>query len=234
MKTSPEGQAKAGPRVTSRDGKEEEGSSAAATIPTRQRSEDEAPPEGRAAERSARGAPERQGRAHHRRRPRHRPRGRASRSRARAPTSRSSISTSTAMPPRPRRMVEEEGRRCLAIAGDVGDESFCKRAVVARRRRARPARRARQQRRRAASRRSRSEDISRRAARADVSHQHLRDVLPDEGGAAAPRKGASIINTTSVTAYRGSPQLIDYSSTKGAIVAFTRSLAQSLVERASA
>ena len=38
------------------------------------------------------------------------------------------------------------------------------------------------------------------------------------------QEGASIINTTSVTAYRGSPHLIDYSSTKGAIVSFTRSL----------
>ena len=43
--------------------------------------------------------------------------------------------------------------------------------------------------------------------------------------------GARIINTTSVTAYRGSPQLLDYSSTKGAIVSFTRSLALSLAER---
>lgn len=39
------------------------------------------------------------------------------------------------------------------------------------------------------------------------------------------------MNTTSVTAYHGSPQLLDYSSTKGAIVAFTRSLALSLVEK---
>ncbi len=45
------------------------------------------------------------------------------------------------------------------------------------------------------------------------------------------QKGASIINTTSVTAYKGSPQLLDYSSTKGAIVAFTRSLSQSLAEK---
>jgi NAD(P)-dependent dehydrogenase (short-subunit alcohol dehydrogenase family) len=45
------------------------------------------------------------------------------------------------------------------------------------------------------------------------------------------RKGACIVNTTSVTAYRGSPHLIDYASTKGAIVAFTRSLAGSLVDR---
>lgn len=41
-------------------------------------------------------------------------------------------------------------------------------------------------------------------------------------------EGASIINTTSVTAYKGSPQLLDYSSTKGAIVSFTRSLALAL------
>jgi NAD(P)-dependent dehydrogenase (short-subunit alcohol dehydrogenase family) len=45
------------------------------------------------------------------------------------------------------------------------------------------------------------------------------------------KAGARIINTTSVTAYRGSPHLIDYSATKGAIVAFTRSLALSLVKR---
>ena len=45
------------------------------------------------------------------------------------------------------------------------------------------------------------------------------------------RKGSTIINTTSVTAYRGSASLIDYSSTKGAIVSFTRSLAHALVKR---
>ena len=45
------------------------------------------------------------------------------------------------------------------------------------------------------------------------------------------KKGSTIINTTSVTAYRGSASLIDYSSTKGAIVSFTRSLAHSLVKR---
>ncbi len=43
--------------------------------------------------------------------------------------------------------------------------------------------------------------------------------------------GDTIINTTSVTAYQGNPQLLDYSSTKGAIVAFTRSLSQSLVQK---
>lgn len=45
------------------------------------------------------------------------------------------------------------------------------------------------------------------------------------------REGSTIINTTSVTAYRGNPQLIDYSATKGAIVAFTRSLASSLAKQ---
>jgi hypothetical protein len=44
-------------------------------------------------------------------------------------------------------------------------------------------------------------------------------------------RGARIVNCTSVTAYRGSPHLLDYSATKGAIVTFTRSLAMALVER---
>ena len=45
------------------------------------------------------------------------------------------------------------------------------------------------------------------------------------------KEGSSIINTTSVTAYKGNKELIDYASTKGAIVAFTRSLSQALVEK---
>jgi NAD(P)-dependent dehydrogenase (short-subunit alcohol dehydrogenase family) len=45
------------------------------------------------------------------------------------------------------------------------------------------------------------------------------------------KEGSTIINTTSVTAYQGHPQLLDYSSTKGAIVAFTRSLSNSLVKQ---
>jgi len=45
------------------------------------------------------------------------------------------------------------------------------------------------------------------------------------------QKGGCIINTTSVTAYRGSPKLIDYSATKGAIVSFTRSLSTNLIEK---
>lgn len=45
------------------------------------------------------------------------------------------------------------------------------------------------------------------------------------------QKGDSIINTSSVTAYRGSPELIDYSSTKGAITSFTRSLSANIAEQ---
>lgn len=45
------------------------------------------------------------------------------------------------------------------------------------------------------------------------------------------KRGGSIINTSSVTAYRGSPELIDYSATKGAIVSFTRSLSASLMKK---
>jgi NAD(P)-dependent dehydrogenase (short-subunit alcohol dehydrogenase family) len=45
------------------------------------------------------------------------------------------------------------------------------------------------------------------------------------------KEGSSIINVTSVTAYRGSSHLLDYSATKGAIVTFTRSLATQLVEK---
>jgi NAD(P)-dependent dehydrogenase (short-subunit alcohol dehydrogenase family) len=45
------------------------------------------------------------------------------------------------------------------------------------------------------------------------------------------KKGSAIVNSTSVTAYRGSPHLIDYAATKGAIVAFTRSLADNLIDK---
>lgn len=45
------------------------------------------------------------------------------------------------------------------------------------------------------------------------------------------KEGGSIINSTSVNAYSGNPQVVDYTATKGAIVAFTRGLAQQLVDR---
>jgi NAD(P)-dependent dehydrogenase (short-subunit alcohol dehydrogenase family) len=128
------------------------------------------------------------------------------------------------------RLVEREGQTCLAIAGDVGDVSFCKQAV---------------------------RQVIDRFGRVDVlinnaAEQHpkrdLTDIAPEQleatfrtnifgyffmTQAALPHleKGAAIVNCGSVTAYRGSPELLDYSATKGAITTFTRSLAQSLVKR---
>lgn len=128
------------------------------------------------------------------------------------------------------RLVEQHGRRCLFIAGDVGDESFCQKAV---------------------------EQTVRELGHLDVLVNNAAEQHPQESiekiteeqlvrtfrtnifaqffmvKAALKhlKPGSAIINTTSVTAYKGSPMLLDYSSTKGAIVAFTRSLSMSLVEK---
>jgi NAD(P)-dependent dehydrogenase (short-subunit alcohol dehydrogenase family) len=127
-------------------------------------------------------------------------------------------------------LIEEQGRRCIAIAGDVGDEGFCRDAVD-----------------RTVAAFDRLDLLVNNAA-----EQHPQDRLEDIATAQLERTfrtnifamfhitkaalahlgpGAAIINSTSVTAYRGSPHLIDYASTKGAIVAFTRSLAGNLEER---
>ncbi|KUP39495.1 SDR family oxidoreductase [Bacillus halotolerans] len=126
--------------------------------------------------------------------------------------------------------VEKEGVKCLLIAGDVGDEAFCNEVV------------------RQASQTFPTIDILvNNAAEQHVqpsiekitSHQLIRTfqtnifsmfyltkaVLPHL------KKGSSIINTASITAYKGNKTLIDYSATKGAIVTFTRSLSQSLVQQ---
>jgi NAD(P)-dependent dehydrogenase (short-subunit alcohol dehydrogenase family) len=128
------------------------------------------------------------------------------------------------------KLVRDEGRECLTIAGDIGDEQFCRKAaqqvvdrfggidVLVNN---------------AAEQHPREEitEISReqleRTFRTNIFGYFYmtQSALPHMG------EGGAIVNTTSVTAYRGSRQLLDYSSTKGAIVAFTRALAQSLVER---
>jgi NAD(P)-dependent dehydrogenase (short-subunit alcohol dehydrogenase family) len=126
--------------------------------------------------------------------------------------------------------VEKEGRRCLTIAGDVGDEDFCRQAVQ----------------------RTFAElgklDILVNNAAEQHPQSGLQDITKEQlertfrtnifgyffmAKAALEHlpDGSAIINTTSVTAYQGSPQLLDYSSTKGAIVAFTRSLSLNLAER---
>ena len=93
-----------------------------------------------------------------------------------------------------------------------------------------PPRRAGQQRRVPGARRL-ARGHHRRALRRDAAHQHLR-LLP-HGAAALPhlKRGASIINTGSVAGLEGSEQLLDYSTTKGAIHAFTMSLAQNLLDQ---
>jgi NAD(P)-dependent dehydrogenase (short-subunit alcohol dehydrogenase family) len=126
--------------------------------------------------------------------------------------------------------VKELGRRCLLLPGDVSRSAVCERHV---------------------------KHVLKEFGRLDVlvnnaAEQHPQESLVDIDDAQLERTfatnifayfrltrsalphlepGATIINTTSVTAYRGSAKLLDYSSTKGAIVAFTRSLALSLAKK---
>jgi NAD(P)-dependent dehydrogenase (short-subunit alcohol dehydrogenase family) len=129
-----------------------------------------------------------------------------------------------------KRLVEQEGVRCLALSGDVGDEQFCreviKKTVDA----------------------FGQLDILVNNAGEQHPQESLEDITSEQlertfrtnifsmfylTKAAMPhlQPGASIVNTASVTAYRGNKQLLDYSSTKGAIVSFTRALSQSLAEK---
>ena len=129
-----------------------------------------------------------------------------------------------------RRLVEAEGAACRLIAGDVGDEVFCRHAV---------------------------DETVRAFGHLDIlvnnaGEQHPAGSIEEISAAQLERtfrtnifayffltkaalpllkEGAAIVNTTSVTAYRGSAHLLDYSATKGAIVSFTRSLSLALAER---
>jgi NAD(P)-dependent dehydrogenase (short-subunit alcohol dehydrogenase family) len=127
-------------------------------------------------------------------------------------------------------LVEAEGRRCLAIAGDVGDEQVCREAVL-----------------RTVNEFERLDVLVNNAAEQhpqdDLLHiaedQLVRSFRTNVFGAFFMAKaclkhldkGSAIINSASIAAYRGSAKLIDYAATEGAVVAFTRSLALSLAER---
>lgn len=126
--------------------------------------------------------------------------------------------------------VQRHGRRCLLYAGDVADADFCDKVVS---------------------------DVLDTFGHLEIlvnnaGEQHMQKGLEDISEAQWERtfrtnifgmfqltkrvlphlgEGSAIINTTSVTAYKGNPVLIDYASTKGAIVAFTRSLSLNLVGR---
>ncbi|MHB1416086.1 MAG: SDR family oxidoreductase [Chloroflexota bacterium] len=129
-----------------------------------------------------------------------------------------------------KRLVEQEGRRCLLIAGDVGDEDFCRQAVQ----------------------RTVDEYGKLNVLVNNAGEQHPQSSIEDITAKQLERtfrtnffgmffmakaalkhmgKGSAIVNSTSITAYRGSAHLIDYSATKGAIVAFTRSLALALADK---
>lgn len=129
-----------------------------------------------------------------------------------------------------KRHVERKGRRCELLAGDIGDPAFCADAVK-----------------QCVEKLGGLDVLVNNAAEQHLS-EALEEVSPDQiertfrtnifsmfylTGAALPhmKEGSSIINSTSITAYQGHPQLMDYAATKGAIVAFTRSLAQNLSKR---
>jgi NAD(P)-dependent dehydrogenase (short-subunit alcohol dehydrogenase family) len=128
------------------------------------------------------------------------------------------------------RLIEQTGQRGITVPGDVGNSDFCR-------------------------------EVARQAIQAfgridilvnNAAEQHVVEELEDLTDQQLERtfrtnifsqfflsravlphlqSGAAIVNTTSVTAYQGSPALLDYASTKGAIVAFTRSLAKQLLPR---
>ena len=126
-------------------------------------------------------------------------------------------------------IVEAEGRKAITIAGDLGDKNFCDRAV---------------------------KEVVEKLGGIDILVNNAGEQHPDKDitditeeqlkrtfqtnifsmffltQAARPhlKKGAAIINCTSVTMYQGSALLLDYSATKGAITAFTRSLSENLIK----
>lgn len=129
-----------------------------------------------------------------------------------------------------RRLVEAEGRTCHTVRGDAGDPEVCRRAVeetvAAHGRIDILINNAAEQHPQGGIEEIPAEQLERTFRTNVFAMFHLtKAALPHMG------PGSAIVNTTSVTAYKGSPQLLDYSATKGAIVAFTRSLSMSLSER---
>ncbi|MGW9530708.1 SDR family oxidoreductase [Paenibacillus terrae] len=129
-----------------------------------------------------------------------------------------------------KRQVEQEGRKCLLFPGDIGDDQFAKKAVQ-----------------QTVNELGKLDIVVNNAAE-QHPQQKLEDITKEQlertfrtnifgmfflTQAALPhlKKGSAIVNTTSITAYAGNKTLIDYSSTKGAITSFTRSLSLNLVDQ---
>jgi NAD(P)-dependent dehydrogenase (short-subunit alcohol dehydrogenase family) len=129
-----------------------------------------------------------------------------------------------------KQLIEAEGHKCLLYAGDIGNEDFCKEVTN----------------------KILSEFGSLDILVNNAAEQHPQKSLSNITAAQLEKtfrtnifsffymskmvlphlkKGASIINTASITAFKGNEQLIDYSASKGAIVSFTRSLALSLASQ---
>ncbi len=129
-----------------------------------------------------------------------------------------------------KKMVEAEGKKCLLIKGNIQEEQFCRKAVGE-----------------TVKKFGKLNILVNNAAEQHpkeniekISVEQLEDTFATNifsmfyfVQAALPhlKEGDTIVNTTSVTAYRGSASLLDYSSTKGAIVAFTRSLSANLADK---
>lgn len=129
-----------------------------------------------------------------------------------------------------KKAVEDEGRECLLIRGDVKDEHFCREAVEKTIGKFKKlnivVNNAAIQFPKESIGEIRSESLHKTFETNIYSFFYITQAALDH-----LHKGDVVINTASITAYRGSEHLIDYSSTKGAIVAFTRSLAKSLVKK---
>ncbi len=129
-----------------------------------------------------------------------------------------------------KRHIETEGQECLLIPGDIGNEPFCQKIVEQ------------------TVQKFGQLDILVNNAAEQHPQQSIEQITAEQlehtfrtnifsmfylAKAALPhlKAGSTIINSSSVTAYKGNSSLLDYSSTKGAIVAFTRSLSASLVDK---
>ena len=127
-----------------------------------------------------------------------------------------------------KKIVETEGRKAITIAGDLGDKAFCERAVAE------------------TVEKLGGLDVLVNNAGEQHPDEDIRDITEEQlkrtfqtnifamfflTQAARPhlKRGAAIVNCTSITSFEGSKELLDYSATKGAITAFTRSLSENLV-----